>query len=62
MSLRPLHHRIHQHGQPSKGGEVFAHKSKCEAFKKNLAKHKRDNSIQYRKPAQNDRLIQWFTT
>ena len=27
--LRPLHHRIHKLGQPSRGGEVFEHKTKC---------------------------------
>ena len=57
MSLRPLHHRIHEHGQKGRGGEVFAHKSNCEAFKKSSAKHKRDNAFQYLKPAQKDRLI-----
>ena len=34
MSLRPLHHRIHEHGQPGRGGEVFQHKTNCQFFKK----------------------------
>ena len=32
MSLRPLHHRIHEHGQPGRGGEVFQHKTNCQFF------------------------------
>ena len=57
MSLRPLHHRIHEHGQSGRGGEVFEHKTNCQFFKKSLAKIKRENSYQYLKPAQKDRLV-----
>ena len=56
-SLRALHHRIHEHGQKSRGSAVFSHKSKCSLFQKSLAKVKRDNSYQYLKPAQKDRLV-----
>jgi hypothetical protein len=61
MCLRPLHKRIHEHGQPSRGGEVFKHKTHCPKFKKSLAKLKKENSYQYLKPAQKDRLISYRT-
>ena len=47
MCLRPLYHRLHEHGQPSRGGEVFLHKTHCVQYKKSLAKVKKDNSYQY---------------
>ena len=57
MCLRPSHKRIHEHGQAGRGSEVFKHKTDCPNFKKSLAKLKRENSYQYLKPAQKDRLI-----
>ena len=32
MCLIPLHHRIHKHGQPGRGGEHFQHHSHCKLF------------------------------
>ena len=40
MSLRPLHHRIHEHGQPSIGGKVLLHKTHCKAYKKTVQRKK----------------------
>ena len=57
MSLRPLHHRIHEHGQSGRKSEVFLHKKDCKHYQKSLAKVKRNNSYQYLKPAQKDRLV-----
>ena len=47
MSLRPLHHRIHEHGQSGRKSEVFLHKKDCKHYQKSLAKVKRNNSYQY---------------
>ena len=45
MCLRPLHKRMHEHGQAGRGSEVFKHKTDCPKFKKSLAKLKRENSV-----------------
>ena len=57
MSLRPLHHRIHENGQSGRKSEVFLHKKDCKHYQKSLAKVKRNNSYQYLKPAQKERLV-----
>ena len=43
-SLRPLHHRIHEHGQLCRGGDVFLHKTHSKEYKQSLAIVKRNNS------------------
>ena len=57
MCLRPLHHRIREHQQPCRGGEVFFHKIHCAEYKKQLTKVKKDNSYQYLKPAKITTLV-----
>ena len=44
-------------GQPNRGDKIFSHKSDGDAYKKSRAKRKWENSYQYLKPAQKDRLV-----